>query len=130
MSEVYRGDPYLKPAGSKTEWTPEQVQEFFKCKEDPIYFIETYMKVIHVDHGLMTIKLYPYQERLINLCIKHRRVVAEQSRQSGKTTGIVAFFLWYIIFNKDVTVGIFANKESVARQILSRLQLAYKHLPQ
>jgi hypothetical protein len=129
MAEVYRGDPHLKPAGTQIEWTPELITEFFKCKEDPIYFIETYMKVVHVDRGLVTIELYPYQRRLINLCIKNRRVVAEQSRQSGKTTGIVAFFLWYIIFHEDVTVGIFANKESVARQILSRLQLAYKHLP-
>jgi hypothetical protein len=127
--EVYRGDPHLKPTGIKTQFTQKQIEEFLRCRDDPIYFVQTYMKVLHVDHGLVTIELYPYQERLIRNCINHRRIVAEQSRQSGKTTAIVAFFLWYIIFNKDVTVGIFANKESVARQILSRLQLAYKHLP-
>lgn len=127
--EIYRGDPHLKPVGQKTQFTQEQIQEFLKCRDDPLYFIETYMKVIHVDRGLITIELYPYQKKLIKKCIDYRRIVAEQSRQSGKTTAIVAFFLWYVIFNKDVTIGIFANKESVARQILSRLQLAYKHLP-
>ncbi len=45
------------------------------------------------------------------------------------TTSIAAFVLWYIIFNENKTVAILANKADTAREILSRIQLAYEHLP-
>ena len=51
------------------------------------------------------------------------------SRQTGKSTTIIAFLLHYILFNESVNVAILANKGAVARELLSRLQLAYEHLP-
>jgi len=45
------------------------------------------------------------------------------------TTAITVLVLWYIIFNPNKTVAILANKAETAREILSRIQLAYEHLP-
>jgi hypothetical protein len=50
-------------------------------------------------------------------------------RQVGKSTTTVAFLLWYILFNSEKTVALQANKGDTAREILSRVQLAYQHLP-
>jgi len=125
----YRGSNNLKKSGVAIEWTPELIQEFVKCSDDPIYFAENYMKIVNVDKGLMTIPLYDYQKEIILTAKDHRFTVAECSRQSGKTTSITVFVLWYIIFNPNKTVAILANKADTAREILSRVQLAYEHLP-
>jgi hypothetical protein len=82
-----------------------------------------------VDKGLITIPLYDYQQEIITTVLNERFTVAECSRQSGKTTSITVFVLWYIIFNPNKTVAILANKAETAREILSRIQLAYEHLP-
>ena len=42
---VYLGNPNLKKANTPIEFTEEQVIEFLKCKEDPVYFANNYIKI-------------------------------------------------------------------------------------
>ena len=42
--DVYLGNPLLKKANTKIEFTQEQIQEFIKCKNDPVYFARNYIK--------------------------------------------------------------------------------------
>lgn len=80
----YRGDSLLKKAGVKIEWTQDLLTEFARCAEDPVYFIETYMRVIHVDFGLIPFQLRPYQKQLIQNIHNNRRTITTMARQSGK----------------------------------------------
>ena len=50
-------------------------------------------------------------------------------RQTGKSTTCVSYLLHYAVFNDSVNIGILANKASTARELLSRLQIAYENLP-
>jgi len=125
----YLGNPLLKPAGATTEWTEDTISEYVKCSQDPLYFVKTYVKIVHVDHGLVSFDLYPFQEKMIDSFHDNRFSIAKLPRQSGKTTTVCAYFLWYILFNEDVNIAILANKGSLARDILGRLQLAYENLP-
>jgi hypothetical protein len=50
-------------------------------------------------------------------------------RQSGKSTTIISYLLYYSIFNDNKNIAILANKAATARDILSRYQLAYENLP-
>jgi len=125
----YRGSAKIKRPGQSIAWTEELLIEFQRCKEDPLYFAEHYMKVVHVDRGLETITLYDYQKEIITSCHENRFTVAECARQSGKTTAVTAFILHYIIFNDYKNVAILANKGETAREILGRIQLAYEFLP-
>jgi hypothetical protein len=50
-------------------------------------------------------------------------------RQVGKTTTTVGFMLWSILFQDDYSIAILANKGSLAREILGRVQYAYEYLP-
>lgn len=125
----YRGSSTLKKSNVPIQWTAEIIEQLVRCSEDPIYFAENHMKIVNVDKGLITIPLYDYQTEIINTVLNERFTVAECSRQSGKTTSITVFVLWYIIFNPNKTVAILANKAETAREILSRIQLAYEHLP-
>ena len=128
-STTYLGNPQLKNVGQKIEWTTESLAEYMKCKEDPEYFIRNYVQIIHVDRGLVPFEMYDYQKDMIHKFNDNRFVICKMPRQTGKSTTIIAFLLYYILFNESVNVAILANKGSVARELLSRLQLAYEHLP-
>jgi hypothetical protein len=125
----YNGNINLKRENQSIEWTPDLVQEYIKCSKDVVYFTETYMKIINVDKGLVNFKLYPYQKHMLLSFANNRFNIVTTARQAGKSTTTCAFILWYIIFNKEKTVALLANKGDTAREILGRIQLAYQHLP-
>ena len=125
----YLGNPLLKAEGVPVEWTEETIEEYQKCMKSPQYFIENYVQIVHVDRGLVPFDMYPYQKKMIQTFTDDRFVICKMPRQTGKSTTIVSFLLHYILFNQDVNCAILANKLSTARELLSRLQLAYEHLP-
>ena len=129
MAETYLGNPNLKAVGQNVEWTEESIKEYKKCWEDPEHFIQNYVRVVHVDKGLISFDMYPYQKKMINTFINDRFVICKMPRQTGKSTTIISFLLHYILFNESVNCAILANKLATARELLSRLQLAYEHLP-
>ena len=126
---VYLGNPNLKRANVQIEFTPEQIQEYARCMEDPAYFIENYIKIVSIDEGLVPFSLYPFQRDMVQTFHTNRFSICKLPRQSGKSTTIIAYLLHYCLFNESVNVAILANKAAVARDLLGRLQLAYEHLP-
>ena len=129
MSDVYLGNPLLKKANTPIEFTQEQILEFVKCKEDPVYFAKNYVKIVTLDHGLQPFKMYPFQEKLVNNFHNHRFNICKMPRQTGKSTTVVSFLLHFAVFNDNVNIGILANKAATARELLDRLQTAYENLP-
>ena len=127
--EHYLGNPNLKAKGVNLDFTTEQVGEYLKCQQDPIYFIKTYVKIIHLDRGLIDFNLYDFQEHIVDTIHNNRFVICKLPRQSGKSTTTIAYLLHYVLFNPEMSVAILANKQATARELLHRLQLAYEHLP-
>ncbi len=125
----YNGNPLLKKPRNNIVWTKELMEEYAKCKYDPIYFAENHIKIVHVDHGLMPIKLYDYQKEIINKITNNRLCTVVTSRQAGKTTTAAVIILHYILFNSHKTVGLLANKGDAAREILERIKISYEALP-
>lgn len=125
----YLGNKNLKSTGEQIQYSPEMIQEYKKCMLDPIYFIETYVKIVTIDHGLQLFKLYPYQKEFIKTFIANRYTISKMPRQCGKTTTLAGFFLWYTLFHPTVSVALLADKESKAKELLYRYKLAYEHLP-
>jgi hypothetical protein len=109
--------------------TEDQVREYVKCSQDPVYFIENYVRIITLDKGFVQIKLYPFQREAVTDINDNRRVIVKAGRQVGKTTMVVGYILWYILFNEDKFVAILANKAPTAREILNRIKIAYESLP-
>ena len=128
-NEIYLGNPNLKRANIAQNFTPEQVKEFVKCSQDPVYFIINYIKIISLDRGLVNFELYDFQSSMVEKFHANRFNIAKLPRQSGKSTVVTAYLLWYIIFNDNVNVAILANKAATAREMLQRLQLSYENLP-
>ena len=126
---VYLGNPNLKKANTPIEFTQEQIEEFIKCKDDPVYFANNYIKIVSLDEGLTQFHPYHFQERLINRFHEHRFNICKMPRQTGKSTTVVSYLLHYLIFNDSVNIGILANKAATARELLGRLATAYENLP-
>jgi hypothetical protein len=100
-----------------------------RCAQDPVYFVETYVKIVNIDKGLVNFNLYDYQRNIVETAVEDRFVICKMPRQCGKTTTIVGVMLWYVLFHQNYSVAILAHKLQQAREILSRIQLAYEHLP-
>ena len=125
----YLGNQRLKKVGVELSYTEEQVAEIIKCTEDPVHFIKTYVKIVNVDRGLVPFEMWPFQEDMVKSFHENRFSIAKMPRQVGKTTSAVGYMLWCVLFNPDYTIGILANKGSLAREILDRLTKAYEYLP-
>ena len=128
-NEIYLGNPRLKKAGVKLDYTEEQIQELVRCSKDIEYFCCTYMKIVNIDKGVVPLDLYDFQLDIMKSVVHNRFSICKMPRQSGKTTTMVAVILWFILFNESFNCAILANKASTAREILSRLQMAYEWLP-
>ena len=126
---TYLGNPNLKKANVQQEWTEEQVKEYARCMQDPLYFIQTYVRIVSLDEGLIPFKMYPFQKEMVGTFHKNRFTICKLPRQSGKSTTMISYLLHYSLFNPSVNIAILANKAATARDLLGRLQLAYEHLP-
>ena len=126
---VYLGNPNLKKANTQIEFTQENIIEFLKCKEDPVYFAKKYIKIVSLDEGLVPFNLYPFQEKLVHNFHTNRFNICKMPRQTGKSTTVVSYLLHYAVFNDNVNIGILANKAKIAIDLLGRLQTAYENLP-
>jgi len=88
-NEIYSGNPLLKRANISIEFTAENIQEFIKCKKDPVYFARNYIKIVSLDEGLIPFKLYKFQEKLIKKFHQHRFNICKLPRQVGKCCAIL-----------------------------------------
>ena len=129
MSDAYLGNPNLKKVNTPVEFTKEQILEFQKCAKDPLYFMETYIRIVSLDEGLVPFKMYDFQKHIVRTIHDNRFTICKLPRQSGKSTTTVSYLLHYALFNPNSNIAILANKSSTARDILGRVQLAYENLP-
>ena len=129
ISTSYNGNKLLRSSGISVDFTAHQVQEWIKCRDDPIYFVSNYVKIVTLDYGLQPMNPYEFQKEIILKALTCKNVIVKTSRQNGKSTTCAAFLCHYIIFNDNKTCAILANKAATAREILGRVQLVYENLP-
>ena len=126
---TYLGNRKLKPVNVKVPWTEDNIQDYIKCAQDPIYFVKTYCKIVNVDQGLIPFNLWKFQEEMIEKMVDDRFVICKMPRQVGKTQTVAALLLWYVLFHENFSIAILANKDRQAKEILGRIQGMYEHLP-
>ena len=57
MTDAYLGNPNLKKVNTPVEFTKEQILEYQKCANDPIYFMREYIQIVSLDDGLVPFKM-------------------------------------------------------------------------
>jgi hypothetical protein len=129
MGGNVRYDDYVKAPNQEHEYTQEQIIELHKCKNDVLYFVRNYINIVHQDTGVTLFDPYDYQIDLLQKFQDERFNVCLLSRQSGKSTIVAAFVLWFACFNSHKNIGIVSNKEDSAKNFLSRLKYMYELMP-
>lgn len=129
MAEIYLGNPNLKAPGVKIPYTTEQAEEYIKCAKDPVYFMKKYIKIVSLDDGLVPFKMWDFQENMVNTFNENRFVICKIPRQSGKSTTVLGYLLWCILFFDQQSIAILANKGKLANDLLAKVKLSYEYLP-
>lgn len=125
----YMNMPNLKRAGVKTQWTQEMVDEWKRCRDDIVYFAETYCSIVHIDWGVIKVQLRDYQKDMLRIMSGKRLSIHNLSRQLGKTTATAIFLAHYVSFNEAKAVGILAHKGSMSAEVLDRTKQCLELLP-
>ncbi|AKE44698.1 terminase large subunit [Sinorhizobium phage phiM9] len=127
----YKGNRLIKRAGVTVHITPIMIEELNRCKKDILYFAERYFYIRTLDDGKIKIPLRDYQKFWLRVSedseIRSRIWLA--CRQSAKSTTLTIEILHKVLFNEDYQIAILANKGATAREIFSRVRLAYEMLP-
>ena len=97
--------------------------------EDPLHFVQNYIKIVSLDEGLVPFKMFPFQKEMVGTIHNNRFTICKMPRQSGKSTTLVSYILHYILFNPNMNVAILANKPSTARDILIDSNLRMRIFP-
>jgi len=126
---TYLGNTQIKKGGVVTAMTSDEVLEFARCRASAKYFAENYIKVIHLDRGLVPFHLYPYQNEMFQHFDNNKFSIVLACRQSGKSISVCAYLLWYVLFHSTKTVAVLANKADTAREMLGRITLMLENLP-
>lgn len=109
----------------------QKILEIYKrCKEDPVYFISNFIKVVHPVRGLVPFKLYPFQEEIIRCLQTNRFNILRKFRQAGCTTISAAYSLWKATFQDHQTIPILSKGDLEATEVLERCKMMHSELPQ
>lgn len=104
--------------------------EIVKCGQDPVYFINKYMKVQHPKRGTIPFKTYDFQNDVITAMREHRFNIVLKSRQLGLSTITAAYAVWLSIFYKDQNILIIATKKDVAVNLIKKIKFMLKSIPE
>lgn len=103
--------------------------EILKCAQDPVYFINKYVRIRHPTRGLIPFKTFQYQDRTIECLLKKRFNVILKARQMGFTEVVSAFITWLMLFHPNQSVLCLATKSETAKQVIRRVRTALKRVP-
>ena len=103
--------------------------ELLRCAQDPVYFINKYVKISHPTRGLIPFKTFEYQDRTINALLKKRFNVVLKARQMGFTEVVSAFITWLVLFHPSQSVLCLATKAPTAQEVIRRVRTGLKKLP-
>ena len=70
--------------------TQEEIQEWLRCKNDIIYFVEKYCKLM-TPEGIKNVKLRDYQQNYLRHLMDHRLSIYLACRQCGKCVTLLSF---------------------------------------
>ncbi len=124
---LYNEMGVLKP-NLNVKLTEQELEEYEKCKLDPVYFAENYCQAM-TDKGISNFKLRPYQKKVLKDYLDHRFNVFLSARQSGKSITSAFFILWFMTFEKDRNSLIVADKGATMMELIDKIKTSYLHLP-
>jgi hypothetical protein len=124
----FNGIRQLKKPYTKLSLNEIQQNEILKCHQDYFYFRRNYCKIL-TKSGIGRPEPRQYQERLENELISGDDVIVHFGRQSGKTITVSTFLVWKAMFCENENIGIAANVQKLAVEVLDKCRKIIIELP-
>ena len=107
--------------------TEEEVEDYIKCMQDPLYFAEKCF--IMTPKGLQPVKMRDYQKEYLTNLKENRFNILLACRQAGKSVTTAIFGLWKILFCNDRNGLILSKSGPAGRDLLKKVKDMYMYLP-
>ena len=107
--------------------TEEEIDDYIKCKLDPVYFASKCF--LMTPEGLQPCKLRDYQIDYLRHLQSHRFSILLAARQSGKSTTTAIYCLWVILFNTDKSGLILSKSGPAGVDLIKKIKDMYLYLP-
>jgi hypothetical protein len=128
-SSHYMGNENLPRKGATFTWTEEMLAEVRSCADSILRFAQEHFYITVLDQGKEKIKLFEFQQKILQMLKDNRFSVILASRQMGKSTVVAIYALWTACFQDNKKIVIIANKEDTAIEQFERVKMAYEQLP-
>ena len=107
--------------------TEEEVDDYIKCMQDPLYFAEKCF--LMTPKGLQPVKMRDYQKEYLTNLKENRFNILLACRQAGKSVTTAIFGLWKILFCNDRNGLILSKSGPAGRDLLKKVKDMYMYLP-
>ena len=107
--------------------TEEEVEDYIKCMQDPLYFAEKCF--LMTPKGLQPVKMRDYQKEYLTNLKENRFNILLACRQAGKSVTTAIFGLWKILFCNDRNGLILSKSGPAGRDLLKKVKDMYMYLP-
>jgi hypothetical protein len=104
-------------------------KEYALCAVSPAYFMMKYCYIQHPQRGKIKFRLYPFQEEVLDQLRDNNYNIILKSRQLGISTLISGFSLWLMTFHDDKNILAIATKQTVAKNLVTKVRVMHKYLP-
>lgn len=112
------------------KWIKQEVSEWLRCSEDPIYFIKNYVKVFNFKDGsLVPFEMTEENEDDLKELVEENRIDWQKPRQSGTTTKICSYILWQVLFNEHQNVAVVGKTYDIRYHMMTKIRDIYEALP-
>jgi hypothetical protein len=109
-------------------YTKKEIGEYYKCSQDPIFFMENYCYIKCPNQGKNKITLRGYQKDWIEEYKENRFILNISSRQTGLSLIRSLLNLWELVFNKK-SILLKSNKKNTSIEHLDKIKFSYLNLP-
>lgn len=107
--------------------TQEEVDDYIKCMQDPLYFAEKCF--LMTPKGLQAVKMRDYQKEYLTNLKENRFNILLACRQAGKSVTTAIFGLWKILFCNDRNGVILSKSGPAGKDLLKKVKDMYLYLP-
>jgi hypothetical protein len=116
---------------NEVDITEYNVNEWIKCRQNPLYFILNYVYFKEYGGKQLYTKefLHPKLRRVVRTIFRHHMAMLMASRQLGKSSIAAAILSWAIIFYPDNRAVIFNFQKAAAQENLNKVKFVIKNLP-
>jgi hypothetical protein len=106
------------------------LDEFIKCSQDPVYFVNNYGYVFDMKKQQVSkMKCFPYQDECLRTFNDNQNSIVLKSRQMGLSVISAAYVAWRLVFCFDERILVVADNGNGAVRFLNTVRQFLDRLP-